>query len=75
MATYMLGSTLDNCREISCERCGKELDEMVQNTVEVSGLTAEDVMNRWPYTSEVITRHEKTCSRQTSVDDTAENRG
>ena len=66
MATYMLGSTLDNCRELICEKCGKELDEMVQNKVEVAGLTADEVINRWPYMSEAITRHEKTCSRQTS---------
>ena len=62
MATYMLGSTLDNCRELICEKCGKELDEMVQNKVEVAGLTADEVMNRWPHLSEAITQHETTCS-------------
>jgi hypothetical protein len=66
MATYMLGSTLDNCREIICERCGKELDEMVQNVVEAAGLTADEVVNRWPYTSPTISLHETTCSRPTS---------
>lgn len=66
MATYRLGSTLDNRREIICERCGKELNEMVQNAVEVSGLTADDVMNRWPDTYTAIARHETTCSRRTS---------
>jgi hypothetical protein len=66
MATYRLGATLDNCREISCERCGKELNEMVQAAVDLSGLTADDIMNRWPGTYTAITRHETTCSRPTS---------
>ena len=67
MATYQLGTGARSgaYREIVCEQCGAGLGQNVPDTGKTTGLTADALIADWPYTSDAVRRHERTCPKRT----------
>jgi hypothetical protein len=67
MPTYRLGDpspyarTTPPPRELICEICGQVLRTVVQSDAR-SGMTADEVIQTWPFLDREVDEHEQTCS-------------